>query len=155
MGSVDFSATSSRDDLESDVWQLSNSRLRSLFKGRMQSGQQHLGSLVRQLDSLFCTGAVFLRRNSTARIWSGVYLVCLHLWVMYILTSHSPVSDDSRSGAVVSLQSINNTGGVWFITPCIYIYIFSLFSFIRHSKAVCGVSFLRFPRPSIWKFLSN
>ncbi|KAL7152894.1 hypothetical protein ABFS83_04G128900 [Erythranthe nasuta] len=110
--SADFSRTSSRDDLESSgLWQISNSNFRSLFKGKMQSGQQHLGSLVRQLDSLFCTGAVFLRRNSTARIWAIVYLVCLHLWVLYILTSHSPVSDDSRSGAVVSLQNINNTGG--------------------------------------------
>ncbi|KAL9170250.1 hypothetical protein ABFS82_04G132600 [Erythranthe guttata] len=110
--SADFSRTSSRDDLESSgLWQISNSNFRSLFKGKMQSGQQHLGSLVRQLDSLFCTGAVFLKRNSTARIWAIVYLVCLHLWVLYILTSHSPVSDDSRSGAVVSLQNINNTGG--------------------------------------------
>ncbi|KAK6127638.1 hypothetical protein DH2020_038617 [Rehmannia glutinosa] len=110
--SADFPGTSSRDDLESGVWQFSNSKFRSLFKGRMQSGQQHLGSLVRQLDSLFCVGAMFLRRNSTARIWALVYLACLHLWVIYILTSHSPVSDDSRSGAVFSLENINNTGGV-------------------------------------------
>ncbi|KAI3463701.1 hypothetical protein Pfo_020364 [Paulownia fortunei] len=110
--SADFPSTSSRDDLESGVWQLSNSKFRSLFKGRMQSGQRHLGSLVRQLDSLFCIGAMFLRRNSTARIWSIAYLVCLHVWVIYILMSHSPVSDDSRSGAVFSLENINNTGGV-------------------------------------------
>ncbi|KAK6127622.1 hypothetical protein DH2020_038639 [Rehmannia glutinosa] len=110
--SADFPGTSSRDDLESGIWQFSNSKFRSLFKGRMQSGQQRLGSLVRQLDSLFCVGAMFLRRNSTARIWALVYLACLHLWVIYILTSHSPVSDDSRSGAVFSLENINNTGGV-------------------------------------------
>ncbi|KAL8474707.1 hypothetical protein ACS0TY_031232 [Phlomoides rotata] len=101
---------SSRDGLEAGAFQLPNSNFRSLLKVRMQSGQQHLGSLVRQLDSLFCTGAVFLRRNSSARIWAIVYLACLHLWVMYILMSHSPVSDDHRSGAVVSLQNINNTG---------------------------------------------
>ncbi|KAL6552494.1 hypothetical protein OROHE_007858 [Orobanche hederae] len=109
---AEFSGTSSRDTLESGVWQISNAKLRYIFKGRMQSGQRHLGSLVRQLDSLFCVGAMFLRRNSTARIWSIVYLVCLHLWVTYILMSHSPVSDDSRSGAVFSLENINNTGGV-------------------------------------------
>ncbi|KAG8388026.1 hypothetical protein BUALT_Bualt02G0082400 [Buddleja alternifolia] len=111
IGSSDFPGTSSRDDLES-VWQLSNSKLRPLFKERMQSGQRHLGSLVRQLDSLFCAGFVYLKRNPTARIWCGVYFVCLHLWVVYILMSHSPVSDDSRSGAVISLENINNTGSV-------------------------------------------
>ncbi|XP_057770487.1 golgin candidate 2 [Salvia miltiorrhiza] len=111
-GPADFPSTSSRDDLQQDTWQLSNLKFRSLLKGRMQSGQQQLGSLVRQLDSLFCTGAVFLRRNSTARVWSLVYLACLHLWVVYILMSHSPVSDEGRSGAVISLENINNTGGV-------------------------------------------
>ncbi|KAH6822201.1 golgin putative 2 [Perilla frutescens var. hirtella] len=111
-GPADFPSTSSRDDLEQGPWQLSNTKFRSLLKGRMQSGQQHFGSLVRQLDTLFCTGAVFLRRNSTARTWSLVYLVCLHLWVVYILMSHTaPVADNVRSGAVVSLENINNTGG--------------------------------------------
>lgn len=99
-------------DIESGIWEFSNSKLRPLFKERMQSGRQHLGSLVRQLDSIFCAGAVFLRRNSTARLWSFVYLVCLHFWVVYILMSHSPVSDEARSGAVISLENINNTGGV-------------------------------------------
>lgn len=111
-GPADFPSTSSRDNLEQGTWQLSNSKFRSLLKGRMQSGQQHFGSLVRQLDSLFCTGAMFLRRNSTARTWCVVYLACLHLWVIYILTSHSPVSEDLRSGAVISLENINNTGGI-------------------------------------------
>ncbi|CAA2971357.1 golgin candidate 2 [Olea europaea subsp. europaea] len=32
--------------------------------------------------------------------------------VLYILTPHSPVSNDARSGAVVSLENIDNTGGV-------------------------------------------
>ncbi|KAL3818620.1 hypothetical protein ACJIZ3_004525 [Penstemon smallii] len=109
--SADFTGSSSKDDSESSMWQLSNSKLRPLLKERMQSGQQHLGSLVRQLDSLYCAGAVFLRRNSTARVWALVYLVSLHLWVIYILMSHSPVSEDS-SGAVVSLENINNTGAV-------------------------------------------
>ncbi|KAG6413729.1 hypothetical protein SASPL_126443 [Salvia splendens] len=110
-GPADFPSTSSRDELDQGTWHLSNSKFRSLLKGRMQSGQHQFGSLVRQLDSLFCTGAVFLRRNSTARAWSLVYLACLHLWVVYILMSHSPVTDDTRSGAVISLENINNTGG--------------------------------------------
>ncbi|KAL0464159.1 UNVERIFIED_CONTAM: Golgin candidate 2 [Sesamum latifolium] len=110
--SADFPGTSSTNNPESGVWQLSKSKLRPLWKERMQSGERHLRSLVRQLDSIFGTGAVFLRRNSTARTWSLVYLVCLHLWVIYILMSHSPASGDNRSGAVVSLENINNTGGV-------------------------------------------
>ncbi|CAI9787206.1 unnamed protein product [Fraxinus pennsylvanica] len=109
---ADFPSASSRDDLESGVWEPYNSKFRPLFKQKIRSGQLHLGSLIRQLDSIFSSGVVFLRRNSTARIWSVVYLVCLHLWVLYILTSHSPVSDDTMSGAVVSLENINNTGSV-------------------------------------------
>ncbi|XP_042004497.1 golgin candidate 2-like isoform X2 [Salvia splendens] len=80
-GPADFPSTSSRDELDQGTWHLSNSKFR------------------------------FLRRNSTARAWSLVYLACLHLWVVYILMSHAPVTDDTRSGAVISLENINNTGG--------------------------------------------
>jgi hypothetical protein len=55
-----------------------------------------------------------LKRNSTAKLWALIYLVCLHLWVIYILMSHSSPSNEGRSGAVISLENINNTGGgVW------------------------------------------
>lgn len=108
---TDFPSTSSMGDLESGLWDLSNSKLRPLFEERMRSGQQHLGSLIRQLDSIFCTGMVFLRRNSNAKIFSLVYLVFLHLWVIYILMSHAPVSEDT-TGAVISLENINKTGGM-------------------------------------------
>ncbi|KAL3512183.1 hypothetical protein ACH5RR_024900 [Cinchona calisaya] len=111
LDSADLPSTSSRGDLESGAWVLPNSKLRPLLRERLQSGKQHLGSLVQQLDSIYCAGATFLRRNSTARIWSLVYLVCLHLWVIYIFLSHSPASNEARSGAVVSLENINNTGG--------------------------------------------
>ncbi|KAK4362046.1 hypothetical protein RND71_017287 [Anisodus tanguticus] len=108
---TDFPSTSSMGDLESGLWELSNSKLRPLFEERMRSGQQHLGSLIRQLDSIFCTGMGFLRRNSNAKIFSLVYLVFLHLWVIYILMSHAPVSEDT-TGAVISLENINKTGGI-------------------------------------------
>ncbi|CAN4088758.1 unnamed protein product [Withania somnifera] len=107
----DFLSTSSMGDVESGLWELSNSKLRPLLEERMRSGQQHLGSLIRQLDSIFCTGMVFLRRNSNAKIFSLVYLVFLHLWVIYILMSHAPVSEDT-TGAVISLENINKTGGM-------------------------------------------
>ncbi|XP_076929859.1 golgin candidate 2-like [Bidens hawaiensis] len=69
--------------------------------------QKHIimGSLVRQLDSIFWA---FLRRNPMGKAWCIVYLVCLHLWVLYIFRSHSEVSDES--GAVISLENISNTG---------------------------------------------
>lgn len=104
--------TSSRgDDIESGREELLTSNLKPLLRERIRSGKLHLGLLVRQLDSIYCAGAMFLRRNSIARTWSFAYLVCLHLWVIYILMSHSPVSDEGRSGAVFSLDNINNTGG--------------------------------------------
>ncbi|XP_022849844.1 golgin candidate 2-like [Olea europaea var. sylvestris] len=83
---ADFPGTSSKVDLESSVWEPYNSKFRPLVvKKKTRSSQQHLGSLIRQLDSIFSTSVIFLRRNSTAGIWSG---------------------------AVVSLENINNTGGV-------------------------------------------
>ncbi|KAK2971880.1 hypothetical protein RJ640_015400 [Escallonia rubra] len=107
---TDLPSTSSRDATESGVWEFSNSKLRPLLEGRLRSGQKHLGSFVRQLDSIFSAGAIFLRRTPTARTWSFVYLACLHFWVLYILLSHSAVSEEARSGAVVSLENIGNTG---------------------------------------------
>ncbi|KAM5570432.1 golgin candidate 2 [Rosa sericea] len=100
---TEFSATSSRD-IESG---------RPLFEDRIRSGREHLGSLLQQLDSIFMAGAVFLRRNTTARLWSLVYFICLHFWVVYILMSHSQPSNEIKSGAVISLENINNnTSGV-------------------------------------------
>ncbi|XP_047330566.1 golgin candidate 2 [Impatiens glandulifera] len=100
------------NDEESGIWELSNSKLKPLLANKIHSGRQHFGSLVQQLDSIFCAGYAFLRRNSTARIWSIVYVACLHLWVMYIMFSRSSVSVDVSSGAVFSLENINKTGGM-------------------------------------------
>lgn len=109
---ADLPNTSSRHDLESGRQELLTSNLKPLLRERIRSGKQHLGLLVRQLDSIYCAGAMFLRRNSIARTWSLAYLLCLHLWVIYIVMSHSSVSDEARSGAVFALDNINNTGGV-------------------------------------------
>nr|GMD05713.1 golgin candidate 2 [Ipomoea batatas] len=108
---ADIPSTSSTSDLESGDWSLRNSKLKSSFEERMHSGQQHFWSLVWQLDSIFSAGAVFLKRNSQARIWSLVYLACLHLWVIYILRSNSSVSEVA-TGAAVSLENINNTARI-------------------------------------------
>ncbi|KAI3515781.1 hypothetical protein L1887_14685 [Cichorium endivia] len=86
------------------------SGLKPLFQDRFQKGQKQIGSLVRQLDSIFSTGATFLRRNPMARTWSFVYLLCLHFWVLYIFRSHTQAPYETGSGAVISLQNINITG---------------------------------------------
>lgn len=111
-GSTSMDPASSSSDLESGSWELSNSKLRPMLKARIRSGKRQLGSLLQQLDYIFVAGAVFLKRNSTAKIWALIYVVCFHFWVIYILISHSGPSDDGRSGAVISLENINNTGGV-------------------------------------------
>lgn len=103
---------SSKEDLEAGLWEYSSSQLRPMFEDKIQSGKQHLGSLLRQLDSIFSGGAVFLARNPAAKLWSLVYLVCLHLWVLYILFSHSRSTEEVTSRFVISLENINNTHGV-------------------------------------------
>ncbi|ONI09326.1 hypothetical protein PRUPE_5G232100 [Prunus persica] len=99
---TEISGSSSRD-IESG---------RPLFEDRIRSGRKHLGSALQQLDSIFFAGAVFLRRNWTAKLWALIYFVCLHFWVIYILVSHSPASNEIKSGAAISLENINDTAGV-------------------------------------------
>lgn len=111
-GSTAMIATSSSSELESGLWELSNSKLKPMLKARIHSGKRQLGSLLHQLDYIFVAGALVLKRNSTAKLWALIYLVCLHLWVIYILMSHSGPSDEGKSGAVISLENINNTGKV-------------------------------------------
>lgn len=101
-----ISSTSSRD-LESGKWELSGSKLRPMLEDKIHSGKKHLGSLIQQLDAIYVAGMVFIRRNPAAKLWSVVYLVCLHLWVLYILMSRSQVDTETLSGAVISLDNIN------------------------------------------------
>lgn len=102
----------SREDLEAGAWESTGSKLRPLLENKIQSGRQHLGSLLKQLDAIFSAGAVFLARNPAAKLWSMVYLVSLHIWVLYILFSHSQSTEDSTSSSVVSLENINGSIGV-------------------------------------------
>ncbi|KAF8762786.1 hypothetical protein HU200_009094 [Digitaria exilis] len=99
------STSSSRIDIEAGAWQESHS---PKLRDRIRAGQQQLGSAFRQLDSIFSAGHIFLRRNPMAQVWALVYLVFLHLWVLYILTSHPTVSE-TRSGAAFSLETLNKT----------------------------------------------
>nr|AAF97835.1 EST gb/AI997943 comes from this gene [Arabidopsis thaliana] len=107
-----MSATeASSQDLEAGDWELSGSKFKPAFQDKIRSGKKHLGWLVMQLNAIFISGTVFLRRNPTAKIWAVVYLVCLHLWVLYILLSHSDASSSGelRSGAVISLENFSNS----------------------------------------------
>ncbi|KAK9115326.1 hypothetical protein Syun_022123 [Stephania yunnanensis] len=100
------------DDLEAGKWEVSDSKFKPLFAGRIRSGTQHFELLVRQLNSLYSAGATFLRRNPMAKFWTFAYFLCLHFWVAYIFMSDSKASDDTVSGAVVSLAAgINKTIG--------------------------------------------
>jgi len=112
-GATNMNHASSSSDLESGLWELSNSKLKPMLKARIHSGKRQLGSLLQQLDHIFVTGALFLKRNASAKWWALMYLVCLHFWVFYILSSHTSPSNVGRSGAQISLENINNTGGVW------------------------------------------
>ncbi|XP_048559601.1 golgin candidate 2 [Triticum urartu] len=107
--SLASSSSSSRIDIEAGTWQDSYSSYSSpRLRDRIRTGQQHLGYAIRQLDSIFSAGHIFLRRNPKAQVGAAVYLVCLHVWVMYILSSH-PAVPDTRPGATFSLESINKT----------------------------------------------
>ncbi|XP_030455426.1 golgin candidate 2 [Syzygium oleosum] len=97
-------------DIESGTWELFNSRTRPSLEDKIRSGREQLHLLLRQLDAIFLAGSVFLKRNPTAKIWSLVYVVCLHLWVFYIFTSHTQPTPDARSGAVMSLENMNSSG---------------------------------------------
>ncbi|KAF9667542.1 hypothetical protein SADUNF_Sadunf15G0034000 [Salix dunnii] len=99
-------------NLESGTWAISDSKLRPMFEDKIRAGRKHLGSLVQQLDAIFLAGVVFLRRNPTAKLWCVVYLLCLHVWVIYILMAPSQSSNEGRSGAVFSLENFNKTAGV-------------------------------------------
>ncbi|KAI3942003.1 hypothetical protein MKW98_005532 [Papaver atlanticum] len=107
----EMAGSSSKNDLEAGTWGTSNSsRVRPMIAERIRSGGQHFESLLVQLDIIFSAGAAFLRRNSSAKVYAIVYIVCLHFWVAYILMSNSDVGT-IRSGAVISLETINKTAG--------------------------------------------
>ncbi|KAL9253448.1 Golgin putative 2-like protein [Drosera capensis] len=112
MTTAEFSGTSPDDDLETGAYEFYRSKEKPILEGRLQSGKRHLNSLVWQLDAIFATCVVVLRRKPEVKLFSLVYLLCLHVWVLYILLSHSSSSGEAKSGAVFSLENINTTSGV-------------------------------------------
>ncbi|KAI0495345.1 hypothetical protein KFK09_025495 [Dendrobium nobile] len=89
-------------DIETGRWQHSGYATKAALRERIRSGRQQLGLVIRQLDAIFSAGAIFVRRNTMAQFFSFFYLICLHLWVLYILMSHSQVSDGASQGSSFS-----------------------------------------------------
>ncbi|THU70290.1 hypothetical protein C4D60_Mb08t23450 [Musa balbisiana] len=108
-GFADLASSLEAIDIEAGSQQPSVSALRPAIRDKIRTGQKQLGSVIQQLDFVFSIGVIYLRRNKKAQVCSLLYLLCLHLWVIYILNSNSHVSDSAKSGAVYSLESINTT----------------------------------------------
>lgn len=98
-------------DIEGGRWQRSDYDTKAALRERIRSGRRQFGLVIRQLDAIFSAGAIFVRRNIMAQFFSFFYLICLHLWVLYILMSHSQVSDGASQGSSFSLDTINNSSG--------------------------------------------
>lgn len=98
-------------DIEGGRWQRSDYATKAALRERIRSGRQQFGLVIRQLDAIFSAGAIFVRRNIMAQLFSFFYLICLHLWVLYILMSHSRVSDGASQGSSFSLDTISNSSG--------------------------------------------
>lgn len=98
-------------DIETGRWQHSDYATKAALREKIRSGRQQLGLVIRQLDAIFSVGAIFVRRNAMAQLFSFFYLIWLHLWVLYILTSHSQGSDGANQGASSSLETISNSSG--------------------------------------------
>ncbi|XP_074588927.1 golgin candidate 2-like [Curcuma longa] len=97
-------------DIESGIWQRSSSSFQTaIIRDKIKAGQRQLGSILRQFDIVLSIGAVYLRRNQKAQVLALIYLLCLHFWVFFVLNSNSHISDGTKSGAVFSLETINNT----------------------------------------------
>ncbi|GAB2209567.1 hypothetical protein Droror1_Dr00026786 [Drosera rotundifolia] len=112
MTMAEFSGTSPDNDLETGAYEFYSSKEKPILEGRLQSGKRHLNSLAWQLDAIFVAGMVVLRRKPEVKLFSLLYLLCLHVWVLYILLSHSSSSGEAESGAVFSLENINTTSGM-------------------------------------------
>ncbi|KAI5010346.1 hypothetical protein ZWY2020_012483 [Hordeum vulgare] len=78
--SLASSSSSSRIDIEAGTWQESYSPYSSpRLRDRIRSGKQHLGYAIRQLDSIFSAGHIFLRRIEGAGRGRGVPGVPPHM----------------------------------------------------------------------------
>lgn len=106
-----FADSFSRVDLESGTLLPSNTASKPALHDKIRSGRQQLQSVIYQLDAIFVSGTIFLKRYPIAKSLSILYLFFLHLWVMYILMSHSQVSESASHGALLSLDFINRTSG--------------------------------------------
>ncbi|GLJ14096.1 hypothetical protein SUGI_0225950 [Cryptomeria japonica] len=64
--------------------------------------------LLRQFDMIFSAGAYYLRRHGIAKCFALIYLLALHIWVIFVMFLRTHENQDIKSGALFSLESINN-----------------------------------------------
>lgn len=64
--------------------------------------------LLRQFDMIFSAGAYYLRRHGMAKSFALIYLFALHIWVIFVMFLRTGEKQDTKSGALFSLESINN-----------------------------------------------
>lgn len=105
--SVLLDSVSIDDDLEFGLARSYGSRSKEI-NDHGDFGSHTIFFVLRQLDMVFSAGAYYLRRHGPAKCCALAYLLALHIWVIFVLFLHSQEAEDTRSGALLSLDSINN-----------------------------------------------
>lgn len=95
------------DDLEFGLARSYGSRSKEINE-HGDFGGHTIFFVLRQLDMIFSAGAYYLRRHGPAKCCALAYLLALHIWVIFVLFLHSEEPEGSKSGALFSLDSINN-----------------------------------------------
>lgn len=105
--SVLLDSVSIDDDLEFGLARSYGSRSKEINEHR-DFGGRTIFFVLHQLDTIFSAGAYYLRRHGTAKYCAFAYLLALHIWVIFVLFLHSQEAEGTKSGALFSLDSINN-----------------------------------------------
>jgi len=105
--SVLLDSVSIDDDLEFGLARSYGSR-RKEINDHGDFGGRTIFFVLRQLDMVFSAGAYYLRRHGPAKCCALAYLLALHIWVIFVLFLRSQEAEDTRSGALFSLDSLNN-----------------------------------------------
>ena len=87
------------DDMEDGLRRQYDPKRKSVLYDNLESsltggntGSPSLSPLLSQLNSVFSVGVSYLRRHRWAQGFGVVYIVSLHLWVLFILFMNSNVS---------------------------------------------------------------
>eukprot|EP01018_Ginkgo_biloba_P037192 Gb_39874 [translate_table: standard] len=89
-------SVSLEDDLEFGLSRPYDSRNKGINEEHDDFGGHPIVFILRQLDTIFSAGAYYLRRHGLAQLCALIYLVALHIWVMFVLFSHSQETEDVK-----------------------------------------------------------